>query len=432
MKNIAILLLSIITLSLASCKSDDSTTLDLLGSKSISFYSEITRVSGNTFEVDDIISVAAFDSSGDLYGDVKSYTHDGECFESSSPFVLEGGSSLSYVATYPYTNGIGSDFTFTIESDQTTTNGYTNSDLLTATVAETSSSKPTLQFGHKMSNLVIILNITDNGVAATSPTVTDLKISALNTATCNIANNSFVATGVSTAITPSVVTTDTQYSAIIAPQYVAISTAFASVTINGEIYTWNVTSGVTFASGYKYEYTWSIDIADKSSDIQFTGDILDWKEGSIDDSSTTSPNDTADQPIDSGSDTTTEDSSSSSALTPTSISASDFSIANGTDITTQSYTISTFTFTFTLVSTPTAANIPTFVDEDNTYFKMTKESTMKISSSGGNMKKITLTLSGSVASVDVGEMSGSVWSGDAAEVTFTFTSSAMISGVNIE
>ncbi len=426
MKNLFTLSFAFAALSLLSCKNSDSTTLyDFVQTKSISFSSEITRVSGNSFDSNDIISVAAFESKGDIYDGVKSYTFDGSSFESESPYVIEDGNTLSYVAAYPHKSGIDTDFTFTIATDQSASDGYENSDLLTASVTATDSSKPTLQFGHQMSNLVIILNITYGGVAVTSPVVSGLKVSALNNTICNISKDSFVGTGSATALTPAVVTANKEYSTIISPQYVAAGATLASVTIDGETYTWDVTSAITFMSGLKYEYTWNIDTKEKTSELVFTGDIIDWGEGSIDGnnggSTTTDPDD--------------DSSSQSKPVTPTSIFMSDFGVSDGADITTKSYSSSTFTLSFALVSEPSATNTPIcyILDDNATYFKLTNESTMTISSSEGNMQKITLGLvSGNISAANVGTISDGVWSGNSSEVIFTITSTTYIKGLDIE
>ncbi len=301
---------------LLSCNNDDFSTPDT--TNIVTFGGAISRVTDNAFDNDDEISVVAFDSDGALFGDAASYTYSNGGFTSSSPILLPDGGSLSYFASYTAQQGIEESFTFAIQTDQDSDDGYEQSDLLIAKVAESNSTNPTLQFAHTMSNLEVTINVVENGVAVTGAEVSSISFWALNNVSCDIANSTYQGTGSTSEITPLEVTADAKYSLILAPQTIATSSSssFASITIGETTYTWSPSSNIVFESGYKYEYTWTIDQTLKTSQVTFTGDITSWESGTIiddDDSDSSSNNESGSgNDNESGSETTTTTTLSSS------------------------------------------------------------------------------------------------------------------------
>ncbi len=267
---------------LLSCNDNESTNLDQVGVTNIvTFGGAISRVTGNAFDNGDEISVVAFDSDGELFGQATTYTYSDSGFASSSPIILPEGSSLSYFASYISQEGIEESFSFEIPTDQNSSDGYEKGDLLVAKIADSSSTNPTLQFSHTMSNLEVTISIVKDGEPLSGVTVSKISFMALNNASCNIASSSYLGTGSSAEITPAQVTANTKYSMILSPQTIAASTVFASITIGETTYTWSPSSDIEFESGLKYEYTWTIDQTLKTSEMSFSGDITSWGSGNI-------------------------------------------------------------------------------------------------------------------------------------------------------
>ncbi|MFI3279717.1 MAG: fimbrillin family protein [Rikenellaceae bacterium] len=264
-----------------SCNNEELANLEQPLSSVVTFGSSITRVTGNAFDDGDQISVVAFDSDNLLFGDATTYTYSDGNFASSSPIKLPEGGSLSYFASYPTQSGIDESFSFTIAADQNSDDGYEKSDLLVATVELSNSTTPTLQFSHVMSNLEITLKVVNNGVDAESPEIKDMSFTALNTVSCDISTGAYTGSGETVAITPAEITTDSKYSMILAPQTIAASSEFASITVDGTTYTWSPSSDIELKSGLKYEYTWTIDQTLKTSTIAYSGDINDWETGDV-------------------------------------------------------------------------------------------------------------------------------------------------------
>ncbi|MFI3286539.1 MAG: fimbrillin family protein [Rikenellaceae bacterium] len=254
-----------------------------------------TRVSGSQFEYGDIAKVEAYSSNGAVYA-TENYTYDGNgTFSTLSPIVLEDNASLSYAAAYPSTATSGnfaSDFNFTIKADQSGISNYESSDLLVAKVAATSSAKPTLSFFHTMSTI----NVTLNGVSASNCTI---ALQAKNNATVNIADASYVEAGSVTTLNP--YKTSTGFCVIVAPQTLAASN-LATITVGGETYTWTLDSSSELLSGYRYNYTWTIDQVAGTSDVEFTGLINDWNDGEWNSGSTGGGDQGGDQGGSTGSD----------------------------------------------------------------------------------------------------------------------------------
>ncbi len=266
-----------------SCNNEDVTNLEQPLSSIVTFGSSITRVTGNAFDDGDQISVVAFDSEGSLFGEATTYAYSDsdEDFARSSPIKLPEGGSLSYFASYPVQSGIKDDFTFTIAADQNSDDGYEKSDLLVATAELSDSTTPTLQFSHVMSNLEITLKVVKDGVDVEGAEIKDMNFTALNTVSCNISTDTYTGSGTATEITPAEITSGSEYSMILAPQTIAGSSEFASITVDGTTYTWSPSSDIKLESGLKYEYTWTIDQTLKTSEIAYSGDIEDWGTGNV-------------------------------------------------------------------------------------------------------------------------------------------------------
>ena len=128
--------------------------------------SPITRATDTAFDNGDEISVfakRASDKTG-LYADNVKYVFNSQNqkFIPASTGIVLSEESTSYYATYPYCNNASMNFTFSIQQDQSTSNGYTQSDLCTAVTGSTTSENVNLAFAHRLSKVVI--NLTGNSI----------------------------------------------------------------------------------------------------------------------------------------------------------------------------------------------------------------------------------------------------------------------------
>lgn len=270
-----ILILSVITL--ISCGKDKS----IIESNEDDQFSEITfsvndiatRVNGTQFEVSDAVNIEAYATSGELYAK-ELYIYDSSAiFTSSNPFSVDGQTALSYTALYPAnatSESFFNDFTFNIETNQSTHASYEQSDMLVAKVASTSLLKPELSFYHTMSIITVSV------VGVTSISDISAELYAQSTVECNIEEGSYQGSGSTNTISPYI--TSSGFEALVAPQQLS-SGVISIMTIGEHEYTWESSMSSTLLSGYKYSYIWSIDEQSGESTVIFDGMINDWADG---------------------------------------------------------------------------------------------------------------------------------------------------------
>lgn len=165
----------------------------------------VTRATDTSFENGDEIGVFAqtsrdlFATGGTmLYADNVKYTFRtaSQQFVPSSTGIVYSGQSLRYYAIYPYCNDASLDFTFAVKNDQSTSAGYMQSDLCTATTSGVDSENVNLIFGHRLSKVVI--NLTGSSIPS------DLGVQLKNVQTqanVDLAENQFSAMGQTSNVT---------------------------------------------------------------------------------------------------------------------------------------------------------------------------------------------------------------------------------------
>ncbi len=258
---------------IASCAEQSLRDPESVKTNEISFETEDikSRVTGSQFDLNDVIAVEAYTTEGKLYAS-ESYTYDGDfTFSASSPIEVQDGTTLSYAGLYPYratTSSFLADFNFAIYTDQSIAANYTASDMLVSKVEQSAQIKPTMLFYHTMS----IINVTLEGVSADDSAV---ALYAKNNATVNITAESYQATGEVATFTPSM--NSAGFSVIVAPQLLSPSD-LATLTIGDDTYTWTLDTETTLLWGYCYNYTWTIDVVEATSEVEFTGAISDWSD----------------------------------------------------------------------------------------------------------------------------------------------------------
>lgn len=265
-------------------ENEDILTDEDVSTGSISFNSQInplTKATESGFETNDNIGVFAVEySANNIYGELSSstsgnyannveYIYSNGKFSSTTPIIYDNeDQKLFFHAIYPYSTNLSSDFNFAVNLDQSTTSGYSTSDLMVASTDAVNSTTPTLSFNHKFSN--VIINITESDVPLSNVSV---SFQALYNASCNINKNEYTGINSSSSITAASNGTNS-YKVILPPQTIAAGSEFAVITISGVNYVWTLSETLSFKSGIQYSY----DLTVKDSGIKFEGVINSWGE----------------------------------------------------------------------------------------------------------------------------------------------------------
>jgi len=162
---------------------------------------------------------------------------------------------VTVTAYHPYrSDWTGTGQAFSVQTDQSTDDGYLDSDLLWAQTVSSQSDVPVaLNFTHKLAKVNVTL---------TSDDITDLSNIIISICGTNICTGFNSATGILSATATQVadikasVTTATAYtaSAVIIPQTVAKGTKFVKITYDGSDYYYTLSDAVEFKSGVSYHF----------------------------------------------------------------------------------------------------------------------------------------------------------------------------------
>lgn len=275
---------------IVGCSSHDNNGTEIGQDKGISFTSSInplTKATSSNFESDDAISVfsvkeSASNTIGKLYGsnyaDNIKYIYSGSHFSSSTPITYpENDSKLFFYAVYPYQSSAASTFTFNVNNDQSSSNNYTQSDLMTASTAATSELVPDLKFSHRLSN--IILNITFE--QAPTNAVSTIFKNVMGSASVDLNSNTFSGTGSVDANIVAATNGTNSFRAILPPQSIASGAQFCTIKVGDVEYKVITPDNIVWKSGVQYQYNVTIK---KPGEVTFTSEINPWGEaGTIDD-----------------------------------------------------------------------------------------------------------------------------------------------------
>ena len=173
MKQTIYILLSTILIAGISCSKDDGG--EPIQGKGVTFSKQLKSF-GNSyknfdkdFEYGDEISVFALkNQNGQIY-DVNNYADNvryvyrmGSFVAQNNPIYLPSGNNgLEYYAIFPYSSRAGNNMSFSVLTDQSTSNGYKLSDLRTAYISQTNSTTPNLYFYHSLSQVCIKVDSKD-------------------------------------------------------------------------------------------------------------------------------------------------------------------------------------------------------------------------------------------------------------------------------
>lgn len=208
-------------------------------------------------------------SSGNYADNVK-YTYDGTKFTASNGIIPQNGESYFYHAVYPYSYGMNDFFLFSVEEDQRGDN-YTESDLCTAHTVATAETSVSLNFGHRLSR--IIVNLEGNNWPAGEQVLT-LQSPKVN-AFVDLNDMTFEASP-STAQVVCAENGLNSFKVILPPQTISKSD-FAVLTIGGQDYPVNLSNDVQLQSGLQKELTLTYDDTKKTV-VEFSGTINPWED----------------------------------------------------------------------------------------------------------------------------------------------------------
>ena len=176
-----------------------------------------------------------------------------------------GTTNATVTAYHPYhSTYTGTDQTFTVNTDQSTEEGYLNSDLLWASTTASSAANPvTLNFSHKLSQINVTL-VNDGNI--------DMSEATIILCGTNIATGFNPQTGELYAVTESIadikayVTTESTHtaSAMIVPQSLKEGSEFIEISVGEEDYYYTLPEDQVFESGKAYEFTIEVNIGDDS------------------------------------------------------------------------------------------------------------------------------------------------------------------------
>ncbi len=267
------LTLSSCTLMLWSCATDSEISNPSDSTLSVTFTTEITsRVDTGGFELNDIISVAAYSGTTALSTNTL-YSYDGAIFNSQTPIEYEtSDQELTFTAVYPAQEGSIMSFDFEVIADQSIEDAYELSDLLTSSTQPTTVLQPELSFYHRMSSIVINIISDDDFSDAT------LSFNALNNVACDLSESTFEAQGNKTTIIAAS-NSNIGFKAILAPQTIDINSEFATLTIADKVYTWTLLEDLTFSSTRQYTFNWDV----VTNEVSLSGIINDWGESDDED-----------------------------------------------------------------------------------------------------------------------------------------------------
>ena len=155
---------------------------------------------------------------------------------------------------YPYSNSVGSvtEYSFSVNSDQSSGSNYYKSDFLWAKAANvTAQTSPVnLYFGHRLSKVVLTTTVGD-GFTSEEYNSTTKSMQLLGTklsSTINLSTGIATATGSTGTITP--INSGNTYSAIVVPQTLDPGTTFIKMTVNGVEYSYAL--NITFEANKQY------------------------------------------------------------------------------------------------------------------------------------------------------------------------------------
>lgn len=276
---------------LNSHNSDEIIPINLISSidtRSINQDIQNTQISSGT-------NVGVFVTAGDnssLY-DNNMLTANGKGgFTGQEMSFPEDGGSVNIYAYAPHNGGwaqgLNSEYTFTVPTDQSSDNAYCNADLMVG-IPSSNPVAPTtgnimINFKHKLTKLNIDFDMGDTDVNLNGATVSVKNVKTSTTVNIKTGNVGQASGNVSviTAAKFAADATDFSASAIFVPQTIESGTELVEVKLEGVTYNAILNQKVTFECGKRYTYTVKFETSsagETTVSLQTGSTVQDWEDG---------------------------------------------------------------------------------------------------------------------------------------------------------
>lgn len=280
-----LLLIGAIPAMLSACSSNEVNDLDST-TKEVAFvcsYADESRATDTKFENRDNIGIYLVEDGKSLQlgGNALNnelFTYDGSVWKSSRKVYWNDGKYNVY-AYYPYTKTVNDveDFTFAIQEDQSTHEGYTKSDFIWTSKAGVSGSVSpvALQFSHRMSKAIIKIeksaeyegDIPSDCEVYIHSTV---GVASIDLATGGVSKNTYAGTMLIKAQKVSA----TEFQAIIVPQNIETRRPLVEVIAGGVSYL--MEGKLSFKQGYCSTLIVTLSKNPSQTKIEIGGSIGGW------------------------------------------------------------------------------------------------------------------------------------------------------------
>lgn len=281
-------LLAVGALIMTACSSDE--TIEQLGYvpdkgeiQLLFVHPHQTRATETAFENTDELGVYVTKSNEELQigGNVvnnEKFIYNGTSWTSARKVYWDEGLHNVY-AYYPYAKSVNDvkDYSFELQADQSTAEGFTKSDFLWAgkTNVAASASAIQMQFAHKMSSIKVILQKGEN-YTGDIPAETEVFIhstvtkAVIDLSTGDAAKDDYAGTGSIKALQKSA----TEYAAIVVPQNITTRRPLVEVLCNGVSYL--MEGKISLKPGMRHTITVTLDQNPEQTKIEIGGEIQNW------------------------------------------------------------------------------------------------------------------------------------------------------------
>lgn len=237
-----------------------------------------TRATDLEFEQGDKISV--FASEGTViqdsnYAENVEYVYDNGLFTTQGTLIYPDEQRLAFYAVYPYDVYTAPSFNFYVNTDQSTHEKYTESDLMTASNVGYDNEVVDLDFYHRLSKVVINLNSENMPAGQQSVTFKNVYYGAQ----ANLSSNSYNTISTERADIVASPNGTNSFKAILPPQTIVTGDVFVEITIGDRVFQWEIDRNLIFNSGVEYTYTLYFNT--QRDNVQFSSYINSWNEPSV-------------------------------------------------------------------------------------------------------------------------------------------------------
>lgn len=280
-------LLAVGALLMTACSNDETEQQQYIPDKGeiqlLFVHPHQTRATETAFENTDELGVYVTKSNEELQigGNVvnnEKFIYNGTSWTSARKVYWDEGLHNVY-AYYPYAKSVNDvkDYSFELQADQSTAEGFTKSDFLWAgkTNVAASASAIQMQFAHKMSSIKVILQKGEN-YTGDIPAETEVFIhstvtkAVIDLSTGDAAKDDYAGTGSIKALQKSA----TEYAAIVVPQNITTRRPLVEVLCNGVSYL--MEGKISLKPGMRHTITVTLDQNPEQTKIEIGGEIQNW------------------------------------------------------------------------------------------------------------------------------------------------------------